>query len=167
MAVVSTATTDHVKVNDMCWCQRPFGGLWSALSQDVIFAMVLITSDSQLRKDIQGFYDNPYSHHHPEVRKRWAVKAELWLQDVICVGISPGLHFTGENQAANTETWDGKPTAASRKAKESKCFCGFIWKVLCPLFPQCWLFESIAHLSLKLRETNTLRMCQEQTCLLF
>lgn len=69
MAVVSTATTDHAKVNDMCWCQRPFGGLWSALSQDVIFAMVLITSDSQLRKDIQGFYDNPYSHHHPEVRK--------------------------------------------------------------------------------------------------
>lgn len=31
--------------------------------------MVLITSDSQLRKDIKGFYDNPYSHHHPEVSK--------------------------------------------------------------------------------------------------
>lgn len=66
MSMVCTTTGDHAEVCGPCQYWRPCGYLWfmfllTAKGKEGTFAMVLMTTHSQLRKkDMEGFCDNPY-----------------------------------------------------------------------------------------------------------
>lgn len=71
MPVVCTGTKDHAEVLVSVDREDHVSIVPHASdkcnSKDTTFAMVLMTTDSQLRKsDIEGFCDKPYSHPNPQ-----------------------------------------------------------------------------------------------------
>lgn len=62
-----TDTGDYAEVCGACCCPKPFLNSYSlpltVKVKEVTFAVIGMTTDSQLRKrDIQDFCDNPYPH---------------------------------------------------------------------------------------------------------
>lgn len=88
--------------------------------------------------------------------KRWAVRAKLWLKDVLRMGTSPGLHFTEEIQAANSDLrWKTNHRTFLKALREQRLFVGLISECMSrcePYISALWFFESRAHLSLRLRD---------------
>lgn len=65
---------DHMDAQGLCFGQKPTGSTWSMLhlivkDKEGTFAVVLMTADSQLSNDMEGFCDN-YNTPNPKYQRK-------------------------------------------------------------------------------------------------